>query len=163
MSPLNLCGATMGKSKVKMPKKGPATEKVDLFEYRVNISGQEYAIQTANPLDFESLGSKKGSNAEITGKELVSALKSYKVNVLMPGIENFGKIYKISKREWQGKTFEEKEPVFGGIKKMMETLNEWESIPVVGIEFLGKEKVSKADLLAFNNDVNPFTGKTKIA
>ncbi|MBD3398357.1 hypothetical protein GF412_04030 [Candidatus Micrarchaeota archaeon] len=153
----------MGKPKLKMPKKGPTAEKVELFEYRVAVRGQEYAIQTANPLDLESLASKKGSTAEITGKELVGALKSYNVNVLMPGIENFGKIYKVSKRDWEGKTVEEKEPVFGGIKKMMELLTNWESVSGVTIEFRGKEKVAKSDLISFNEEANPFTGKTKTA
>lgn len=153
----------MGKAKVKMPRKRGGADKVELFEYRVSIGGQEYAIQTANPLKLESLPPKKGSEAEITGKELVAALKSYNVNVLMPGIENFGRIQKITEREWKGKKVEEREPVFGGMKSMMELLSKWEAMPQVGITFTGKEKVSKSELLSSNARVNPFTGKAKNA
>jgi hypothetical protein len=143
-----------GKGNFKSPKKSSRVEKVELFEYRINIGGQEYAIQTANQLNLESLSSKKGSKSKITGKELVSALKSYGVNVLMPGIENF---------EWQGKPLEEKEPVYGGIKQMMGLLSEWESVPEVGIEFVGKGKVAKSDLVSVSMGTNPFTGETKKA
>ncbi len=142
--------------KVKIPKKKRA-DQIAIYEYRVNIGGETYAIQTANRLNLETLDAKKGSSAEISGEDLVSALKSYNVNVLMPGIENFGRISKVTEREWQGKTIEEKEPVFGGINGILNLLSEWESVPVVGIKFNGKEKISKSKLLSSNFEENPFT------
>jgi hypothetical protein len=152
----------MGGGKVKMPPKKRA-DQIAIFEYRVNIGGETYAIQTANRLNLETLDAKKGSEADISGKDLVSALKSYNVNVLMPGIENFGRISKVTEREWQGKTIEEKEPVLGGISQIIKLLTEWESVPVVSIQFKGKEKVSKSDLLSSNFRENPFTREIKRA
>ena len=152
----------MGKGKVKMPPK-KRSDQIAIFKYRVKIGEDTYQIETANRLNLETLDAKKGSSAEISGEDLVSALKSYNVNVLMPGIENFGRIYKVTEREWQSETVEEKEPVLGGMKQILDLLSKWESIPIVGIEFTGKEKVSKSELLSANIEPNAFTGKTRKA
>ena len=152
-----------GGRKLKTPKKPGRVEKVELFEYMIDIGGKRYALQTANPLHLEALASKKGSKAEVTGEDFVKALTAYNVNLLMPGIENFGRVYEVSEREWEGKMYEEREPVFGGMKKMMELLSEWKSTASVSIEFKGKEKVPKSDLLASNEVVNEFTGKARKA
>ena len=58
----------------KMPQaRKPKPSEIRLFEYRVEIEGQAYLIQTANSLGLESL-SKKGSEAEISGESLVASL-----------------------------------------------------------------------------------------
>ncbi len=149
--------------KVKMPKKKGAG-KIATYQYRVEIGGELYSIQTANALILESMDSKKPGKAEISGEDLVKALKSYNVNVLMPGIENFGIIKKISYREYQGQQVEETEGV-GGISEMMKLLSKWETTGKVTVSFEGKVGIDpkKEFNLLGKADINPFTGKTKKA
>ncbi len=130
--------------KVKVPKKGKRGG-VTTHIYRVEIGGEQYLIQTANALILENLDSKKPGKIEISGKDLVKALKSYNVNVLMPGIENFGVIKKVSHREWQGKQVEETEGI-GGLTETMKLLSKWENAGKITLSFEGKEKVTKKAL-----------------
>jgi len=141
----------MGGGRVRVPKKGKRKGQVTTHQYRVEIGGEQYLIQTANALLLENLDSKKPGKAEISGEALVNALKAYNVNVLMPGIENFGIIKKITYDEYPDpKTGETKQAErlegIGGLTETMKLLSKWETTGTATISFEGKEKLTKKNL-----------------
>ena|GEM_PF-4305038 len=163
----------MGKVKTKKtPKRGvgKTMKRVDVYQYRLQIGGDIYEIHSANPLNTEFLKSKKeGEKAEITGKELVTALNSYKSNPLMPGIETFTLIYKVTERPYnepgkdtvmvEEKRLATKDSPEGHFKAMMKLLNTWKEVGMANIEFQKKANVPKSKLPIAFLEINEFTGK----
>ena len=117
---------------------------------------QEFVIRSVNKLDIPELLKKK--EAEINGAALASAVRSYKVNTIMPGGETYADISSIGIGK-MGDAKSEKIPSMETPK----TIGSWEKISSIKITYVRQEKIPENKLdnppLVQKDD---FTGKVKL-
>jgi hypothetical protein len=118
--------------------------------------GQEFVIRSVNKLDIPELQKKK--EAEINGAALASAVRSYKVNTIMPGGETYADISSIG----IGKMGDAKSEKIPGMETP-KTIGSWEKISSIKITYVRQEKIPENKLdnppLVQKDD---FTGKVKL-
>lgn len=137
----------------------PPVHKVNVYHISyldANGKEQEFVIRSVNKLDIAELEKKK--EAIISGEALATAMRSYKVNTIMPGGETYADISSVGIGK-MGDVKSEKIPNFETPK----TIDAWKAVSSIKITLVKQEKMSEKKLGQPPAVVkDEFTGKVKL-